>query len=67
MRGLWHLRESLRQMMDASFERELLAACTPRHTVAPETHSALDAFEGLFAACLISSIFWLALVLLLRQ
>jgi hypothetical protein len=61
MRGLWQLRESLRQMMDASFERELLAACAPRHAASREAHSALDVFEGLFTASLISSIFWLAL------
>ena len=67
MRGLWQLRESLRQMMDASFERELLAACARRHAVSPEAHSALDAFEGLFAASLISSIFWLVVVALLHK
>ena len=67
MRGLRELRASLQQMMDASFERELLAACAPRHAASPEAHSALDAFEGLLLASLISSTFWLAVLVFLRR
>ena len=64
MRIVLQLREGLRRMMEASFQRELLAACAPRH--APSPH-ALEAFEGLFAASLISTLFWLALIAFLRS
>ena len=64
MQVVQQLRDGLRRMMDASFHRELLAACAPKHAPAP--HS-LDAFEGLFAACLISTAFWLALIAFLSS
>jgi len=58
------LRDGLRRMVEASFQRELLAACAPRN--APSPH-ALDAFEGLFAASLISTLFWLGLIAFLAS
>ena len=64
MRGLWQLRDGLQRMTEASFQREMLAACAPRHAASAED---LGAFEGLFAASLISTVFWLALIAVLRS
>lgn len=65
MRSLLQLRAGLRRHMEASFQRELLAACAPRPAAFPQAHS-LDAFEGLFAASLISTGFWLIVFAILR-
>jgi hypothetical protein len=64
MRVVSQLRDGLWRMMDASFERELLAACAPRNAASPER---LDAFEGLLTASLISTAFWLSVIILLRN
>jgi hypothetical protein len=66
MLSLLRLRAALRRHLEATFQKELLAACAPRRAASAEAHS-LDAFEGLFAASLISTIFWLLLIALLSS
>jgi hypothetical protein len=66
MPGLSQSRGFIRRLTAASYERELLAACARRPAVSPGAHSALDAFDGLFAASLAATTFWVLLIVLLR-
>ena len=60
MLGLRQLRRSIQRLRTARDKRALVASCAAPVTF-PQAHSPLAAFEGLFIASLLSTIFWSAL------